>query len=109
MPIMDLDDTSNQKQEKYISKELFKDHWLYPYIVPIWNKKNLDEVLLDLKMIEKLPSYREKGRVYRNLFLKNKGESDIEQVKKLNEKFKKCKNTNMDIFLQKCLDSVNSF
>ncbi len=106
MPIMDLDDTNEERKQKYISGEMFKNHWLSPYIVPVWNKENLDEVLLDLKLIDKLPNDREKGKIYRNLFPTNKGETDIEQVKNLLEKFEKSKKTNMEVFIKKCLDSL---
>ena len=106
MPIMDLDDTSDYKKQKYISGEMFKNHWLNPYIIPIWNKNNLDEVLLDLKLIDKLPNNKEKGRLYRDLFPTNNGESDIQQVKNLMEKFEKSTRTNMQVFIKKCLDSL---
>lgn len=106
MPIMDLDDTSEDRKQKYISGEMFKNHWLNPYIVPIWNKNNLDEVLLDLKLIDKLPNNKEKGRLYRDLFPTNKGETDIQQVKNLMDKFEKSSRTNMQVFIKKCLDSL---
>ena len=106
MPIMDLDDTSEEKKEKYISGEMFKNHWLSSYIVPIWNKNNLDEVLLDLKLINKLPNHKEKGKVYRELFPTSKGESDIQQVRNLIEIFEKSNKTNMQVFIKKCLDSL---
>lgn len=51
----------------YISKEMFKNHWLNPYIIPIWNEKNLDEVLFGLKLIDRIPNKKEKGKVYREL------------------------------------------
>ena len=66
-----------------------RNHWLNPYIVPIWNKNNLDEVLLDLKLINKLPNNKEKGKVCRDLLPTNRGESDIQQVKNLMDKFEK--------------------
>ena len=106
MPIMDLDDTSEDRIQKYMSGDMFKNHWLSPYIVPIWNDKNLDEVLLDLKLIEKLPNNKEKGKVYRNLFPINKGETDIEQVKKLMIMFEISKKTNMQVVVKKCSDSL---
>ena len=106
MPIMDLDDTSEEKKQKYISGEMFENHWLSPYIVPIWNRSNLDEVLLDLKLIDKLPNNKEKGKVYRDLFPTNKGESDKEQVEDLMRMFEKSDRTNMQIFIKKCLDSL---
>lgn len=104
MPIMDLDDTSEDKIQKYISGEMFKNHWLNPYIVPIWNKNNLDEVLLDLKLINKLPNNKEKGKVYRDLFPTNKGESDKQQIENLMNIFAGSNKTNMQVFIKKCLD-----
>lgn len=106
MPIMDLDDTSEDRKQKYISGEMFKNHWLSPYIVPIWNRNNLDEVLLELELIHKLPNNKEKGKVYRNLFPTNKGETDIEQVENLKKLFEKSEKTNMQVFIKKCLDSL---
>lgn len=106
MPIMDLDDTSEDRKQKYISGEMFKNHWLNPYIVPIWNKNNLDEVLLDLKLIDKLPNNKEKGKVYRDLFPTNRGESDEKQVEDLMKMFEKSNRTNMQVFIKKCLDSL---
>lgn len=109
MPIMDLDDTSKQKQQKYISKEMFKNHWLHSYIVPIWNNSNLDEVLLELKLIDRLPNNKEKGSLYRQLFPTNNGKTDKQQVENLMKMFEKSKNTNMEILIKKCLDSLNIY
>lgn len=59
---------------------MFKNHWLSPYIIPIWNDINLDYVLYDLKLISKLPNDKEKGKVYEELFPKNTGQADLEKV-----------------------------
>lgn len=106
MPIMDLDDTTEEKIKKYKNGEMFKNHWLSPYMVPIWNKNNLDEILLDLKLIDKLPNNKEKGKVYRDLFPTNKGESDKKQVEDLMKMFEKSDRTNIQMFIKKCLDSL---
>lgn len=106
MPIMDLDDTTEEKIEKYKSGEMFKNHWLSHYIIPIWNDKNLDQVLFELKLIKKLPNDKEKGRVYEELFPTNRGETDLEQINKLLKSFESSKKTNMDIFIKKCLESL---
>ena len=89
-----------------ISKEMFKNHWLNPYIVLIWNEKNLDEVLFGLKLIDRIPNKKEKGKVYRELFPTNKGESDKQQVENLMKMFEKSNKTNMEVFIKKCLDSL---
>lgn len=109
MPIMDLDDTTEEKIEKYKSGEMFRNHWLSSYIVPIWNDTNLDHVLHDLNLISKLPNDKEKGKVYEELFPKNKGQADIEQVNKLLKCFESTTKTNMDIFIKKCLESLQKF
>lgn len=109
MPIMDLDDTTEEKIKKYKNGEMFKNHWLSPYIIPIWNDINLDHVLYDLKLISKLPNDKEKGRVYEELFPKNTGQADLEQVNKLLKYFESTTKTNMNIFIEKCLESLKTF
>ena len=108
MPIMDLDDTT-EKIIKYKSGEMFKNHWLSSYIIPIWNDINLDHVLYELKLISKLPDDKEKGKIYEELFPKNKGQADIEQVNKLLKCFESTKKTNMDVCIKKCLESLEKF
>lgn len=109
MPIMDLDDTTEEKIKKYKNGEMFKNHWLSPYIIPIWNDINLDHVLYDLKLISKLPNDKEKGKVYEELFPKNTGQADLEQVNKLLKYFESIEKTNMNIFVEKCLESLQTF
>lgn len=109
MPIMDLDDTTEEKIKKYKNGEMFKNHWLSPYIIPIWNDINLDHVLYDLKLISKLPNDKEKGKVYEELFPKNTGQADLEQVNKLLKYFESITKTNMNIFIEKCLESLQTF
>ena len=109
MPIMDLDDTTEEKIKKYKNGEMFKNHWLSPYIIPIWNDINLDHVLYDLKLISKLPNDKEKGKVYEELFPKNTGQADLEQVSKLLKYFESTTKTNMNIFIEKCLESLKTF
>ncbi len=109
MPIMDLDDTTEEKIKKYKNGEMFRNHWLSPYIIPIWNDINLDHVLYDLKLISKLPNDKEKGKVYEELFQKNTGQADLEQVNKLLKYFESTTKTNMNIFIEKCLESLQTF
>lgn len=109
MPIMDLDDTTEEKIKKYKNGEMFKNHWLSPYIIPIWNDINLDHVLYDLKLVSKLPNDKEKGKVYEELFPKNTGQADLEQVSKLLKYFESTTKTNMNIFIEKCLESLKTF
>ena len=63
-------------------------------------------MLLDLKLINKLPNDKEKGRVYRELFPTNKGESDKQQIVNLMKMFERSNKTNMEVFIKKCIDCL---
>jgi len=98
---MDLDDTSEKQTENFKNKKMFKEHWAYDNIVPIWNIPNLDSVMLELGIIDRLPNYKEKGVVYNDSFPKREdGKSDIEKIKQLRDMCKKNKNTNLDEMLE---------
>ena len=43
--IMDTDDCTECQKKSFISKEMFKDHWAYDYIVPIFDSPDLESVL----------------------------------------------------------------
>ena len=43
--ILDVDSAPPGTVNKFVNKSMFKDHWLYPYIYPILNDKNLEEAL----------------------------------------------------------------
>ena len=43
---MDTDDCSEEQKENYISKRMFRNHWAYDYIVPIFNTPDLESVLV---------------------------------------------------------------
>ena len=109
MPVMDLDDTTEEKIKMYKNGEMFKNHWLKPYIIPIWNDINFDHVLYDLKLISKMRNDKEKGKVYEDIFPKNKGQADLEQVNKLLKYFESTTKTNMDVFIRKCLEGLQKF
>ena len=106
MPVMDLDDTSDEKKKLYRTGELFQNHWLSPYIMPIWNEPNLDTVLYEQKVIQKIPNAKEKGKMYREILPPHTGETDIKRVEELRKIFAKSNKTNMEIMLQRCLDTV---
>ena len=43
--IMDTDDCTEEQKKSFIDRSMFKDHWLYPYIVPIYNSPNLEQTM----------------------------------------------------------------
>lgn len=104
--LMDLDDASVEKQNKYKSGELFKGHWLSSYIVPIWNNGNLEDVLMEIKVLTNKPNYKDKGMVYRKIFPINTGRSDILLVEELMNLLRMSNNTNMEVLLKYLLNLV---
>lgn len=104
--IMDTDDCSPKQKKDFISKIMFKGHWLYEYIHPIFNSSNLEEVLINAGI-----HFEKKGKKCKEEYIKifptdkkflGKEKLSIEELLKklkLNEK------TNMEEFFEFCLKS----
>ena len=102
--IMDTDDCSDEQRKKYISKELFKGHWAYDYIVPIFNTPDLENVMVKAGIkFEKKGVERKKE--YIKIFPTDKKYSNREGVELTSfvENLKRVQETNLDDFVQCCL------
>ena len=102
--IMDTDDCNENQKKSFKDKSMFKEHWLYDYIVPIYNDSNLEEVLVDVG-IKFQKSGNERKSEYPKVFPMN-GISDIESIKKFGNRLKKSKKTNMEEFIDFCLELI---
>lgn len=105
--IMDTDDeelTSTQIKN-YKNKSMFKEHWAYKYIEPIYNTKNLEDVLLKAKIINRNNSKKDYIKIFP--ISHNAQFNDIEQIQILYNRLTTINNTNMDILLQYFLDIIN--
>lgn len=102
--IMDTDDCSEEEKRKFINKEMFKGHWAYDYIVPIYNIPELETVLTDAKVPFTKTGVKRK-KEYIKLFPTDPKytKTDEVQIKELLNKLKKQKNTNLNEFLDFCL------
>ncbi|OPX42969.1 hypothetical protein CLHUN_31130 [Ruminiclostridium hungatei] len=105
--IMDTDDCTDKRKSEYISKSMFKDHWAYDYIVPIYDTPDLESVLVKAKIpFEKKGVERKKE--YIKIFPTN-SKYTISEASELNNfcsNLKKVKETNMDEFVEFCLGKV---
>jgi len=104
--IMDTDDCSDKQKCAYISKEIFLGHWLYDYIVPIYDIPNLESVLSKAKVLTKKISNSEKGTYYQTIFpINSKPLSDdtLTEVKTLKRKIQPVKETNLTEFIDYCI------
>jgi hypothetical protein len=95
--IMDVDDCTPEQKNRFITKEMFRGHWLYEYIVPIYNDPNL-ETTMKAAGIEV-----ERKKDYIKLFPTNRGDLDIDIAKEYLEKIKRCKCSNLNEYIAHCI------
>ena len=92
--------------KKYINKELFKGHWAYDYIVPIYNSPDLENVMVKAGIkFEKKGDERKKEYIKifptDKKYLKNESielDSFAKNLTKVNE-------TNMENFIEYCIQN----
>lgn len=104
--IMDTDDCSDEQRKKYISKELFKGHWAYDYIIPIFNSPDLENVMVKAGIkFEKKGDERKKE--YIKIFPTDKKYIRNESIEL--DSFAKdlitVKETNMEKFINYCIQN----
>ena len=103
--IMDTDDCSEAEKERFISKDMFKNHWAYEYIVPIYDSPDLENVMVKAGIkFEKKGVERKKE--YIRIFPTSKkyqGKEGIE-LESFANNLRKVKETNMDEFVEFCLN-----
>lgn len=106
--IMDTDDCNEKKQKEYINKEMFKEHELYDYIYPIYNIKNLEEIMKKSKIHYEKIKNSEKADTYIKLFPQDSKKivekDDIEQLQEMCEKLRKVDNTNLEKLIEYCIN-----
>lgn len=104
--IMDTDDKELTIQDitEFKNKNMFKWHWAYDYIVPIFNTHNLEDVLTKAKIIDD----KHKKKDYIKLFPINHNATtdDIKEIEILKGKLKHINNTNLDVLLDYLLNFV---
>lgn len=88
---------------------MFKDYWAFNYIVPIYNIKNLEDVLIKSKIINKNTIKNKKGKKdYIKIFPTDDKyiKSDSIQIEKFYQKLSKVEDiSNMHVFIKFCLDN----
>ncbi|EKI8124656.1 hypothetical protein PFU88_003133, partial [Enterococcus faecalis] len=90
--IVDVDNTSQQNVANYCNKAMFKKHWLYDYIVPILNNKDLEEALNSIGYTAAKNS--KDKRNYSKVFPVQRGEQDLDTIIALKDAFEKTKKSN---------------
>lgn len=102
--IMDTDDCTEETKNKYISKELFKGHWAYNHIYPIFNSPELETIMEKAGV-----KFEKKGEERKKEYIKifptdrkyiNKEKVELEQF---SAKLKQISETNLNEFIDFCL------
>lgn len=107
--IMDTDDCKEEEKNNFINKNMFKNYWAHKYIVPIYNIRNLEDVLIKSKVIDKntIKNKRDK-KDYIKIFPTDDKytKNDTIQIEEFYQKLLKVKNiSNMHEFIKFCLDN----
>lgn len=104
--IMDTDDCSTTQRNRYINREMFKGHWAYDYIMPIYNSPDLEHVIVKSGIkFEKKGIERKKE--YVRIFPTDSKYQHNESVE-LNTFAKNLANvsdTNMNLFVEFCIEN----
>ncbi len=108
--IMDTDDCSEEEKQNFINKKMFKNHWMYDYIEPIYNISNLECVLkrcnIKYNKVE-VKKIRDKDlkSCYVKIFPTDKKyiDDDIKQLISIRDALKKSELSNLDEFIDYCL------
>lgn len=109
--IMDTDDCTSEEANNFINKEMFKKHWAYEYIYPIYNTSNLEDVLKKCNIKfkkENISKMKNKNlkKCYVKIFPTDSsysGKNDYQQLSEFSLNLTSCKNTNMNEFVDYCI------
>ena len=108
--IMDTDDCSEEENNNYKNKTMFKKHWAYNYICPIYNDGNLEEVLIKAGIKYKSKSFKKMKREYIEIFPTDRNKKDAIQIEEFYKKLLKVKDiSNMHEFIKFCLENKSEF
>jgi len=104
---MDADDCTDKQKDEYINKSMFRNHWAYDYIVPIYDIPDLESVLVKAKI-----TFEKKGIERKKEYIKifpTDSKYNLSEAVELNNfcnNLKQVKETNMDEFVEFCLGKV---
>ena len=103
--IMDTDDCTKSEKQQFISKEMFRKHWAYEYIVPIYDSPDLENVMVKAGI-----KFQKKGverkKEYIKIFPTDKKYKVGEgiELQKFAKDLEKVNETNLDKFINFCLN-----
>jgi len=95
--IMDVDDCDEETKERYKNKEMFRGHWIFDYINPIFNEPNLE------KTMDETGIKIDRKKDYIKVFPTNHNGTNIEMAEEFAGTLRKCKSTNMEEYIDYCL------
>lgn len=103
--IMDLDDATFNQQQAYKDKSMFNSYWFKDYVEPIYNNRCLEDVL-KIMQYPYAPNKSKKGNyvtIFPNVDARG---ADKQQIENFSLACKLCKDTNMEVLLEYCIQHV---
>ena len=103
---MDTDDCTDEERENFKNGSMFSGHWLRPYIIPIYDSPNLEEVFWESGLLHQKPRKEDKASTYENVFpIKNVplSEGTIGQVNRVKGCLMGNTHTNLLEYIDYCL------
>ena len=97
--VMDVDDCTKEEKNSFINGNMFKKHWANEYIIPIFNEKNLEDVIKGSNLA--YDNIKNKTQEYLELF--PRGAATKSDLLVQAGKLTKCKQTNLEELLNYCL------
>ena len=107
--ILDTDDCNEAQKKAFINKEMFRNHWAYRYIFPIYNNPQLESVLTKSHI-----KFEKKGDARKQEYIKifptdpKYQRREVIQVKEFGDNLRKNPDTNMEEFIDFCLNLKNT-
>lgn len=107
--LMDTDDCDEKTKLQYIDGSLFEQYSLKKYVVPIYTSPNLENVLYNCELIPRIFKNSEKVKEYIKRFPVSKAPysvSKIDEMNQLSQALKNNKCTNMEEFIDYCIEQT---
>lgn len=107
--VLDLEQCSEVEKQEYLDKTIFKSHWAYEYIVPIFNDKNLEDALKECNVSYEKKEFKDKKMNYVKVFpIVNKfrqKKTERTEVEEFRNLIKDSKRTNLKKMLDYCTNN----
>ncbi|EHK2442851.1 MAG: hypothetical protein E6936_10765 [Clostridium perfringens] len=109
--MLDLDDCKESEGKAFKDKSMFRKHWAYDYIIPIYNEKDLEDSLKASGVKYTKKKSKDMKKEYIKIFptdKRYKEKSDKIQLEEFAEMIRNSKKTNMSDLIDYCISCTKN-